>query len=458
MKLQYQAPDAFGNWRLETRTFPEPLARLALGALLARLKEDRVEVIVGPRQSGKTTLLRMTMNTLRQQGVAPDRIFYVDLDTVLDRAPYENPRLFLETVTSAGGRGRKYVFLDEVQRLRDPGLFLKGLHDLGGGIKLFASGSSSLEIRAQTREYLTGRKRETRLLPLSFGECVRRRKLLPDWTFTGRLNRKNLTKWREAETAWGRYLAATMDQLAVAGGYPAVVMAKSGAQRTEELGELYNSYVRKDVADFLKVERIEIFNRLVKALATQTGNLMNRQELAGLVQANVLTVEKYLAILQDTFVTCYLPPFTTSRRNEIKHAHKVFFIDSGLRNFALKSFAPLADRVDKGALLENLVAGELLKGLGLDEELFFWRTKAGAEVDFVLQAAGGVIPIEVKAGPAQPGTLPKSFHAFLDKFKPATGILLNRDRFEIVKVKGTTIYYLPIHWFLLLGPAFIGKK
>jgi predicted AAA+ superfamily ATPase len=116
-------------------------------------------------------------------------------------------------------------------------------------------------------------------------------------------------------------------------------------------------------------------------------------------------------ILQETYIAAYLPPFVSSRRNEIKSSHKCFFLDNGLRNFALRQFNPLTHRTDRGALIENLVFTEFVKDNALQkEELFFWRTKGGAEVDFVLQGKSGFVPIEIKAGTARAGLLSRSFH------------------------------------------------
>lgn len=152
------------------------------------------------------------------------------------------------------------------------------------------------------------------------------------------------------------------------------------------MNEIYQSYVKKDVIAFLQVGKSSVFNNLVKVLASQVGNLVNKSEIC--------------------------------------------------------------------SLLENLIFTELVKRNALlNEELFFWRSKGGAEIDFVLSVPGqdSVMPVEVKAGPGRPGLLSKSFHAFLDYFSPGRAIFLNRDLFHIEKVKGTEVYYIPNHWFLLFG-------
>jgi predicted AAA+ superfamily ATPase len=247
-----------------------------------------------------------------------------------------------------------------------------------------------------------------------------------------------------------------MEEMAIYGGYPAVLTTGNHNDRLEELEEIYLSYIKKDIIDFLKVGRSEAFNHLVKVLASQVGNLVNKSEICSVVGSNAITVTKYMTFLQETYITAYLPPFVSSKRSEIKSAHKCFFIDNGLRNYVVRQFNALSHRTDKGALMENMIFTELVKDYKLlKEELFYWRSKGGAEMDFVLKGESGIVPVEIKSGPARPGLLSRSFHAFLDFFSPPTAIFLNRDLFHIEKVKQTRVYYLPHHWFLLFGPGLI---
>jgi hypothetical protein len=159
-----------------------------------------------------------------------------------------------------------------------------------------------------------------------------------------------------------------------------------------------------------------------------------------------------MEILEETYITKYLPPFAGTKRSEIKSTPKGFFIDNGLRNYAVRQFNPLSHRTDKGALVENFIFSELVKDYQLaKEEFYYWRTKSGAEIDFVLTGENGVIPVEIKSGTAKPGLLSRSFHSFLETFSPATAVFLNKDLFHIEKKNKTLVYYIPNHWFLLHG-------
>jgi predicted AAA+ superfamily ATPase len=454
--ITYRTLDIDGLWNKLDSYDLDPLKlvpRIQLQKITRRFTTDHVELITGPRQSGKTTLLMMLISELNKQGIPPQKIFYINLDTIDHMEQFQNPMLLVNRIDYFRENGeRVYLFLDEAQRLEAPGKFIKGLYDLKKKIKVFASGSSTLELRSKIKEFLTGRKRETHLYPLSFKEFIRRENKIPPALFELKLDHASTAHWQQKEKLFGPYLTRIMEDMLIYGGYPAVLTTSDLEKRKEELEELYFSYVKKDIVDFLKVERTDVFNHLVKVLASQVGNLVNKSEICSLLGSNAVTITKYMSILQETYIAAYLPPFVSSRRNEIKSSHKCFFLDNGLRNFALRQFNPLTHRADKGALIENLVFTEFVKDNALlKEELFFWRTKSGAEVDFVLQGKNGFVPIEIKAGTARPGLLSRSFHAYLDHFSPAAAVFLNKDLFHIEKIKQTNVYYVPTHWLLLSG-------
>jgi predicted AAA+ superfamily ATPase len=454
--ITYRTLDIDGLWnKLDTYDIdPDKLVpRVQLKKITQRFQTDHVELITGPRQSGKTTLLMMLIHELDKQGIPPRKIFYLNLDTIDQVEQFKNPMLLVDRVDYFRERGeRVYLFLDEAQRLEAPGKFLKGLYDLNKKIKVFASGSSTLELRSKIKEFLTGRKRETYLYPLSFKELILGENKIPPALFDLKLDQASTAEWQQKEKLFGPYLTRIMEDMLIYGGYPAVLTASDHEKRKEELEEIYISYVKKDIIDFLKVERTDVFNHLVKVLASQVGNLVNKSEICSLLGSNAVTITRYMNILQETYIAAYLPPFVSSRRNEIKSTHKCFFLDNGLRNFALRQFNPVTLRTDQGALLENLVFTELVKDNVLQkEELFFWRSKNGAEVDFVMQGKGGIVPLEIKAGTARPGLLSRSFHAFLDHFSPGAAVFLNRDLFHVERIKQTNVYYVPAHWFLLFG-------
>lgn len=418
-----------------------------------RFNSDNIELIIGPRQSGKTTMLFLLIKKLMDKKIHFKNIYYINIDTIFDYSLFENPLLFIKQIEDKGDiKKKKYIFIDEIQRLKNPGLFIKGVYDLNKNIKFFVTGSASLEIKARTKEFLTGRKKETILLPLSFNEIIKFEDKIPLNKTPRKISKKSLSDWSLNEKIYGKYLKEKMDYISLFGCYPQIYKSLNKKEKIlDGLAELYNSYVKKDIVSYMNVEQVEIFNNLVKVLSTQIGNLVNKSEICSLIRSNAITITKYLSILKETFITYYLPPYTSNRRNEVKSVHKCFFIDNGLRNFALKDFNNTENRNDKGQLYENIVFTELYKNLNIENDLFYWRTKAGAEVDFVFKSDNELIPVEIKSGTSRIGTLSKSYHSFIEHFKPKKGIYLNKDIFAIKQIKDTTIYYMPIHWFLLFG-------
>ena len=455
--IQFRTLDIDGLWaKIDSRNFE--LSRLVHRTEVENIKHrfdsDNIEIIIGPRQSGKTTGLMMLINDLINRGIAPQKILYINMDTIDEFDQFKSPMMLVEQINHVRKKGeRVYFFIDEVQRLETPGRFLKGVYDLDKNIKIFATGSSSLEINSKIKEFLTGRKRETYIFPISFKEYIRSQGRIPNGLKTIPLNKASLNQWVQNEKAYGSYLTRVMEEMSLYGGYPAVIMAKNHDMKVDELKEIYQSYIKKDIIEFLKLGKAQTFINLIKALSSQTGNLINKSEICSLTGSNSVTITKYMNILKETFVADFLPPFVGNRRNEIKSAHKSYFIDNGLRNFVIRQFSNYNLRPDKGSVTENLIFSEFVKdGTLLNEELFYWRTKSGAEMDFVLRPGTNVVvPIEIKTSTARPRLLTKSFHSFLNSFSPTKAILLNRDLFHIEKIKQTKVYYIPIHWFLLYG-------
>ncbi len=178
IKCNYLSPSFLWNLR-SGPPLPDPVYhRAALAGILNRLERPVIEVILGPRQAGKTTLMNLLIRNLMESDVPAESLFYLNLDLLADIRFLSDPQLFLRSITDAmsgaglPAAGRGYVFLDEVQRLPEPGLFLKGLYDAGSALKIFVSGSASLDLRARIKEYLPGRQHETQLLPLSMKEVV----------------------------------------------------------------------------------------------------------------------------------------------------------------------------------------------------------------------------------------------------------------------------------------------
>lgn len=435
----------------------EYIKRDVFDKLKKNLPGQKIEVIYGPRQSGKTTLLMFLIDYLNTNGVKESDTWYVNLDLITDYDLFEKPGNFIYLYDKLKEEGkvnennRVYLFIDEIQRLEKPGLFLKSIYDSRRNIKVFVSGSASFEIKAKVKEFLTGRKRLHLVLPLSYKEIVSAGGIIPGSLSEQKIGSRTINEWVKADEVYQRYLREKLEDVLVYGFYPAVSALRDPGEKLEELYEIYNSYLKKDVFDYFKVDRPGVFNNLVKVLANQVGNMINVSELCGLLSGSRDTIGRYLDILQDTFIISLLKPFTSNKRSEIKYSSKIFFNDPGIRNLSSKNFSPGFDRSDIGSMVENIVFSEMLKKQELLDDLYYWRTRSKAEMDFVYSRGERIIPIEVKAGSARIGTLTRSFHSFIDSYKPRQAVFINKDKFGHLRVSETDVYYIPVTWFLLFG-------
>lgn len=385
------------------------------------LNKEKITILYGARQSGKSTLARMIIARLINDGITATDIYYFSMDTLEYHDLFAYPSELLDFIKQQGGdigSGKKiYLILDEAQKIKEVGLYLKNLADLDLPLNILATGSSSLLLRAKIKEHMTGRKREFTLTPLTFPEILENKIIPPE----------------EVKKTFEEYL--------LYGGYPAVVL---GQDKEGELLKIHQDYIQKDITDFLKINEPLAFNKIVSALAFQTANLVNREELGSLTEISRPTVLKYLQTLKDTFVVSFLPPFFTNKRSALSKREKVYFCDLGLRNFCGGGFSSIANRVDVGALAENAAFLELMNNLGPKSQLYFWRTKSGVEVDFILETEKEKLPIEVKWQSFSSPEVPGSFTSFINKFSPSRGFILTAGFKGKTFVNKTEVNFLPI--------------
>lgn len=403
-------------------------------SLLSHLKEKKITVLIGPRQAGKTTLvLQLKEYLIKENDIRPTEVFYFNLDVVSDRLIFQTQTDFIQFIKNRIISGKKlYIFVDEAQRISDAGVFFKGVYDLNLPIKLILTGSTSLEIKAKTIEPLTGRKKLFKLFPLSFSEFIS----FKDDSLSSFIDKKD----KFAQERLQKYLFTFI----ISGGYPKVILEEDLSKKIDYLEEIYTSYIEKDVVGFLRVRDSFVFTKLVKILAEEIGGLSNVEMISRELQIKNQTIKNYLSILEDTFIVKRATPFFHSTRTEIRKMPKMYFYDTGLRNFAkdlrefsLKSFK---ERKDAGVLLENFIFSEMLKSN--ISEVNFWRTKDRAEVDFIVRRKGEIIPIEVKAARFEKESLSRSFISFLQKYTPKIGIIVNLYNQQIRKFMNTEIHYL----------------
>ncbi len=412
-------------WRKGNDFKINSVQRETLPIILKELDDPSITVIIGGRQVGKTTILMNLISYLLRKKVAPKAIFYFNLDDFNLHPYFENYTRFINFINSEY-EGFKFVLIDEIQRIKNPGIFLKLIYDLKLELKIIVSGSSSLELKSKIQETLTGRKHTFEILPFSFNEFLIAKNILEikeksidDLLLYHKDQLKNLLK-----------------EFILYGGYPKVVLTENKERKLLELKEIYDSYIRKDVKDFLNVENISGYNNLVRGIAFQIGNLINYNELSSLSGLNVLTVKKYIDYLEGTYIFKRVFPYFKNARKEVSKTPKIFAYDTGLINYITGNLRDEANL--SGNIYENFVFTELLKK---GCEIKFWRSGGGAEVDFIVNN----IPVEVKSSNLKKMSLTKSFISFLKKYQPEKAYFLNMNLYGERIFNKTKIYFYPLY-------------
>jgi uncharacterized protein len=359
---------------------PMYLAREAEAGLRESLASGKVTLVLGARQVGKTTLVERVLKGKDAR--------FLNFDVEIDKARFLaasalSPKEALRTLGSPA-----VLVIDEAQRLPETARIVKGWHDRKAQTRLLLLGSSSLDLLDQSAESLTGRNRKIVLPPLTFAEALASQ----DW---GQQVRDRPASRKPFAAA----LRAFLLQRLAFGAYPEVVLS---ADPRRLLRELSSDYLWKDILQTGLVKTPELVRRLLLLLAHQAGNEVSVNELATQLQMARPTVERYLELLEQTFVIFRLPAFSTNPRKEISKSRKVYFWDTGIRNALLGAFAADELRPDIGAVWENWVLAEVAKRnvlAGSPCELFFWRSRTQAEVDLVVKSESGLRAFEIKWNP-----------------------------------------------------------
>ena len=366
--------------------------RLIIDNIHKRLNDKKVIVLLGSRQVGKTTLFHQLFNTTED-------ILWWNGDESDIRSALENTTSSkLKTLIGK----HQIVVIDEAQRIDNIGLTAKLVADTIPNVKLFLCGSSAFELKNKTNEPLTGRKWEYQLFPLSYAEMVGHHGLLEE-------NR-------------------LLEHRLIYGYYPDVV-THAGEERNI-LSQLTNSYLYKDILMLENIHKAEKLERLVQALAFQVGNQVSYHELGQICGLDNQTVEKYIDLLEKSFVVFRIQSFSRNIRNELKKSRKIYFYDNGIRNAVVKQFNPLQLRNDVGALWENFLVSERMKH---NHYAFhycnrhFWRTHAQQEIDYVEDNDGILHAFEFKWNPKTKSKVPK---AFAKAYPDAVFKTIHRENFE----------------------------
>jgi len=358
-----------------------------------RLADEKAIILLGPRQVGKSTLLKQLAPAFQQKVVewSGDD---ADVRTLLANPTATMLRQYIGAA--------KTLVIDEAQRIENIGLCIKLIVDQIPGVKVIATGSSAFDLANRINEPLTGRKWEYRLYPFSFGEMVNHHGFMEE-------NR-------------------LLNHRLIYGYYPEIV--NNPGEEEVRLKQLSSSYLYKDILTWERIQKPDKMERLVQALAFQLGNEVSFNELGQLTGLDNETTEKYVDLLEKSFIVFRLGSLSRNLRNELKKSRKFYFYDNGLRNAVINQFSPVALRQDIGALWENFVVSERVKYLAYREincNRYFWRTHAQQEVDYIEERNGQMNAYEFKWNAHTKARFPKTF---LDAYPGTEAHILTPENFQ----------------------------
>ena len=386
---------------------PMNMKRNVINKLYSEISEPEISILLGARQVGKTTLMHQLERQARQNGLSTT---FFDMESSADLAKLSGSdiEVFNKIVSSS-----QVVFIDEFHYLKNGSRLFKEIYDSGKKIKIYASGSSSLEIHKHLKESLAGRFRKTMIFPLSLDEASQ---------IEGS-NFENFLRW---------------------GGLPGLIHRKTDEEKMDLLENITSTYITKDIKGIIKEENIRAFNSMLYSLAQNQGSTTIAANIAREAGISESTVSSYLEILSETYVCHALNSYSNNLANELKKSKKHYLFDVGIRNSLLKDFRSHADREDKGIIFESFIFLNLIQKLKPNMEICFWRTKKGAEVDFIILKDRQPFPIEVKSD-LKKLTPPKGLKSFLRAYpKAKVGFVFNAKLKGEIDFERRKIHFLPL--------------
>lgn len=376
-----------------------PFIRDIFQDLLDDSKDPRITILSGARQVGKTYLLKQLSKELKN-----DHYFNLEESDDLRLFNAEEKKI-IELIKSSG----TYVFIDEFQYVENISKIFKIIYDKDSwkdklDTKIYASGSSAIEMHKHLKESLVGRYKKYWIKPLSFSEFLTNREIDTD-----------------------------LDVFLKFGALPGTYNPKTNPTNRDKqdyLEKIQNAYIQRDIKALVAEENLAAFNNLVYILADNQGQISSSSNLARGIKVSVPTVERYLSVLEQTFSLYILKSFSGNLSNELKKSKKYYLYDLGVRNSLLKDFSSYKNRKDKGVILETFVYHQLLNFIdSSDTDIFFWRTSDQYEIDFIVNKNRIPIPIEVKSSVRRPELFP-SIKKFMKAYPKAPFAVVINDKFD----------------------------
>jgi hypothetical protein len=425
---------------MNSETFPRDI----LSDLIKWLDRREAYAVKGPRQSGKTTILKILQETLKGKNV----VFLNFEDPDILEAFETNPKEYIKSfMTNAD---RHYFLMDEYHYVKNPGKNLKLLYDTFEKAKFIVTGSSSLELSDAMAKFLVGRVFFFELFPFNFHEFLTAKNPRLANVYKEKSNNAkefliNDTIPSSEKDIFSKEFAPLLNEYLTFGGYPAVIKTQDFETKKTILKNIYDTYISKDIIEFLRISDAFKYRCIVRTLAALAGKLVNYNELSSTCQSYYKETKRTISTLSETYIIQLIQPFHKNPVTELKKNPKAYFLDLGLRNYIINNFTPMEKRADTGALVENFIFLRLRNSFP-DKTINYWRTTAKAEVDFILRPNEELIPVEVKYQTFQKPKISRSLRSFIKTYKPQKALMVTKNFWGHEKIENTTIMFAPAHY------------
>ncbi|MDD4358912.1 MAG: ATP-binding protein [Candidatus Pacebacteria bacterium] len=353
-----------------------------------KLFKGKIVIVYGPRQAGKTTLIKEIIKDY------PDYLFLNCDEPDVREALSNKTSTELKFII----KNYKIVFIDEAQRVSNIGLTLKLLNDTFRDVQIIATGSSSFELADKIEEPLTGISYEFFLTPFSMKELS--------------------SKYSPIE------LRRITEKRIIFGMYPEVVLEDD----EDLLRNIAKNYLYKDILKYDNIRKPEVLEKILQALALQIGSEVSYTELSRLIGVDKITIKNYIDILEKAFIIFRLKPYSKNLRTELKKLRKIYFYDTGIRNAVINNFNSLNLRTDKGALWDNFLISERIKRMYNQNKhvnKYFWRTHERKEIDYIEETNGNLYGYEFKFNDKKKG----ASKLFEETYKNSRYEIINHNNF-----------------------------
>jgi predicted AAA+ superfamily ATPase len=425
---------------MNTEIFPRDI----LTYLTKWLNRKEAYAIKGPRQSGKTTILKILQEKLKKENVT----FLNFEDPDILEAFETNPKEYIKSYMI--NHDKHYFLMDEYHYVKNSGKTLKLLYDTFENAKFIVTGSSSLELSDAMAKFLVGRVFFFELFQFSFHEFLTAKNPRLANIYKEKNNQIkhfiiNNTLPSTKKDIFQKEFTPLLNEYLKFGGYPAVIKAEDKETKKTILKNIYDTYVSKDIIQFLKISNPTKYRCITRTLAALTGNLMNYNALSSNCQSYYKETKQTITTLSETYIIKIIQPFHRNPITELKKNPKVYFLDTGLRNHMISNFNPLTKRVDSGAIIENHVLLSLRNSFP-DKTINYWRTIAKAEVDFILRLNNEIIPIEAKYRTFKKPKISRSLRSFIKTYKPQKALIITKSFWSHQKIENTTVTFAPAHY------------